>query len=163
VNGSAILEDGRVVLILAPSGLLRQSERRGLAPPAPLAEPALRKTRVLVIDDSAVVRDLMTQVLEHAGFHVAVAAGGGEGIAEFLARRPHAVILDVDMPGIDGFEALRRIRGEDEAVPVLMLSLRASAADQQRAAVLGASAYFVKSQFQETTIVDAIRRFVEAS
>jgi two-component system chemotaxis sensor kinase CheA len=163
VNGSAILEDGRIVLMLAPSGLLRQSERHGLAPPPEVAKPASRKLRVLVVDDSAVVRDLMTQVLEQAGFEVTVAAGGGEGVTAFLARRPDAIMLDVDMPGIDGFEALRRIRAQDDAIPILMLSLRASAADRQRASLLGATDYFVKSQFQETTIVDAIRRFAAPS
>jgi two-component system chemotaxis sensor kinase CheA len=163
VNGSAILEDGRLVLILAPSGLLRQSERHGLVMRAPTAKPSVKKARVLVVDDSAIVRDIMTQVLEHAGFDVAVAAGGEEALGELSDRRPHAILLDVDMPGIDGFETLRRIRERDEVLPVLMLSLRASASDKQRAAALGATAYFVKSQFEETTIVEAIRRFVEAS
>jgi two-component system, chemotaxis family, sensor kinase CheA len=163
VNGSAILEDGRVVLMLAPTGLLRQSERRALAAEAPVEEVSARKIRVLVVDDSAVVRDLMTQVLELAGFDVSVASGGAQGIAVFLERTPEVVILDVDMPEVDGFEVLRRIRRKDESLPVLMLSMRSSAADQQRALSLGATAYFVKSEFQETTVVDAIRRYAGLS
>jgi two-component system, chemotaxis family, sensor kinase CheA len=160
VNGSAILEDGRIVLMLAAAGLIRQSDRKGPREPRAAAPPA-RRSRVLVVDDSAVVRDLMTQVLEHAGFDVTVAPGGAEGIAEFTAGPPDIVLLDIDMPEVDGFEVLRRIREADGAVPVVMLSLRTSQADQHRASLLGASAYFAKSQFQETTIVDALRRLVE--
>jgi two-component system, chemotaxis family, sensor kinase CheA len=163
VNGCAILEDGRIVLILAPTGLLRQSERRAFVPESMSRRAVPEKTRVLVVDDSAVVRDLMAQVLDLAGFDVSVASGGASGISAFLEWRPQAVILDVDMPVVDGFDVLCRIRQEDEAVPVLMLSMRASAADQQRARALGATAYFVKSEFQETTIVDAIRRCVGSS
>jgi two-component system chemotaxis sensor kinase CheA len=161
VNGSAILEDGRIVLMLAAAGLIRQADRRGLGARA-LPPAAPRTSRVLIVDDSAVVRDLMTQVLEHAGFEVAVAPGGADAMAEFEARPPDAVLLDIDMPDVDGFEVLRRIRSKDAAVPVVMLSLRTSPADQQRASLLGATAYFAKSQFQETTIVDALRRLVEA-
>jgi two-component system, chemotaxis family, sensor kinase CheA len=161
VNGSAILEDGRIVLMLAAAGLIRQGDRKGPREPR-AASPSARRSCILVVDDSAVVRDLMTQVLEHAGFEVAVAPGGAEGIAEFSARRPDIVLLDIDMPEVDGFEVLRRIREADGAVPVVMLSLRTSQADQHRASLLGASAYFAKSQFQETTIVDALRRLIEA-
>jgi chemotaxis protein histidine kinase CheA len=162
VNGSAVLEDGRIVLMLAAAGLLRQSDRRG-AGTRSLAGPAPSPSRVLVVDDSAVVRDLMAQVLEHAGFSVAVSSGGAEGIAEFLSRRPDVVLLDIDMPGLDGFEVLRRIRDADATVPVVMLSLRTSQADQHRASLLGASAYFTKSPFQETSIVDTLRRLVGPS
>jgi CheY-like chemotaxis protein len=161
VNGSAILEDGRIVLMLAAAGLIRQSDRRGPRE-RPSVSPPARRSRVLVVDDSAVVRDLMMQVLEHAGFDVTVAAGGAEAITEFSAGRPDIVLLDIDMPEIDGFEVLRRIRDADGSVPIVMLSLRTSQADQHRASLLGASAYFAKSQFEETTIVDALRRLVEA-
>jgi len=162
VNGSAILEDGRIVLMLAAAGLLRQSDRHGRG--APLAAPsAPRRSRVLVVDDSAVVRDLMAQVLEHAGFAVAVAPGGAEALTEFSARRPDLVLLDIDMPVVDGFEVLRRIRDVDATLPVVMLSLRSSPADHRRAERLGASAYFTKAEFQETTLVDALRRLVGES
>jgi two-component system, chemotaxis family, sensor kinase CheA len=160
VNGCAILEDGRIVLILAPAGLLRVSERRGDRHLSSVPSAIGSRPLVLVVDDSAVVRDLMAQVLDLAGFEVAVASGGTSGLAGFLESRPSAVLLDVDMPDLDGFEVLRSIRRSDAAVPVVMLSMRASAADRERAANLGATAYFVKSQFEETTLVDALRRYV---
>jgi len=161
VNGSAILEDGRIVLMLAAAGLVRQSDRRGRAPRA-AASPAPRPSRVLVVDDSAVVRDLMAQVLEHAGFAVAVAPGGVDAMTVFSSRRPDVVLLDIDMPDIDGFEVLRRIREVDATVVVVMLSLRSSPADRHRAELLGASAYFTKAEFQEPTLVDTLRRLIGA-
>jgi DNA-binding response OmpR family regulator len=105
----------------------------------------------------------MAQVLEHAGFGVAVASGGAAALTEFSSRRPDIVLLDIDMPGIDGFEVLRRIRDMDGTVPVVMLSLRSSPADRHRAELLGASAYFTKAEFQETTLVDTLRRLMGSS
>jgi chemosensory pili system protein ChpA (sensor histidine kinase/response regulator) len=114
-------------------------------------------TQVLVIDDSAIVRDLMTEVLTHAGFEVLLAADGQEGLAKAMEFLPDAVLLDVDMPRMDGFEVLRQLRARSD-VPIIMLTLRASMEDQRRAASLGATAYLMKSSFQETTLVDIVRR-----
>jgi CheY-like chemotaxis protein len=120
--------------------------------------PKLPVTSVLVVDDSAVVRDLVAEILGYAGYEVRLASGGEQALSAFRERRPDIVLLDIDMPKMDGFEVLRHVRAESE-VPVVMLSLRAAPEDQRRAASLGASAYVVKSQFQETTLVETIRRF----
>jgi chemotaxis protein histidine kinase CheA len=155
IGASATFEDGRLVLILALGDLVRRSP----TPAASRAErPASRVTRVLVVDDSAVVRELMTEILGYAGFEVRVATGGEQALASLAEDKPDVVVLDIDMPKMDGFEVLRRIRLQSE-VPVIMLTLRASAEDQRRATSLGASAYVVKSHFQETTLIETIRRF----
>jgi CheY-like chemotaxis protein len=143
------------VLILTVPDLVRHTPSGGpvRAAPAHVAEV----TRVLVVDDSAIVRDLMTEVLTHAGFEVLLAADGQEGLAKARETLPDAVLLDVDMPRMDGFEVLRQLRARSD-VPIIMLTLRASTEDQRRAASLGATAYLIKSQFQETTLVDIVRR-----
>jgi two-component system, chemotaxis family, sensor kinase CheA len=155
IAASATFEDGRMVLILSTAGLMRQSRGPIGARPPPV--DAQRVVRVLVVDDSAVVRDLMTEILGHAGFAVRAAAGGEEALAIVADAIPEAILLDVDMPKMDGFEVLRRVR-ERSDVPIVMLTLRASEEDQRRAAALGANAYVVKSQFQEATVVDILRR-----
>jgi chemotaxis protein histidine kinase CheA/CheY-like chemotaxis protein len=156
IAASATFEDGRLVLILSVAGLVRQSKgvlgARSVQPGA-----AARIVQVLVVDDSAVVRDLMTEVLTHAGFEVRVAAGGEHALALVAERMPDAILLDIDMPKMDGFEVLRRVR-ERSDVPIVMLTLRGSAEDQRRAATLGATAYVIKSQFQESTVLDVLRR-----
>jgi two-component system chemotaxis sensor kinase CheA len=155
IAASATFEDGRLVLILSTSGLVRQSKGARVARPLPVAMP--RVVRVLIVDDSAVVRDLMTEILAHAGFAVRVAAGGEQALALLSEEMPDAILLDIDMPRMDGFEVLRSIR-ERSDVPIVMLTLRASSEDQRRAVSLGATAYVVKSQFQEGTVIDLLRR-----
>jgi chemotaxis protein histidine kinase CheA/CheY-like chemotaxis protein len=155
IGASATFEDGRLVLIVAVTDLIRRSRSHVVARSDGTEVPI---TRVLVVDDSAVVRDLLTEILTYAGYQVRLASGGEQALSAFREEKPDVVLLDIDMPKMDGFEVLRRIRAESE-IPVVMLSLRAAPEDQRRAASLGASAYVVKSQFQETTLVETIRRF----
>ena len=155
LSASSTFEDGRLVLILSVPGLARQS--RSVAGTRVEAAALPRIVSVLVVDDSAVVRDLMSEILSHAGFSVRMAAGGEQALGAVAEEMPDAILLDIDMPKMNGFEVLRRVR-EQSDVPIVMLTLRVSAEDQRRAAELGATAYIVKSQFQEATVVDTLRR-----
>jgi two-component system, chemotaxis family, sensor kinase CheA len=155
LSASSTFEDGRLVLILSVPGLARQS--KSVAGPRVETAALPRLVRVLVVDDSAVVRDLMTEILSHAGFAVRAAAGGEQALEAVAEEMPDAILLDIDMPKMDGFEVLRKVR-EQSDVPIVMLTLRVSAEDQRRAAELGATAYVVKSQFQEATVVEILRR-----
>jgi chemotaxis protein histidine kinase CheA len=155
IGASATFEDGRLVLILTVPDLVRQAPARGHVRVA--SEDVAKVTRVLVVDDSAIVRDLIAEVLTHAGFEVLLAADGQEGLTKALEFLPDAILLDVDMPRMDGFEVLLQLRARLD-VPIIMLTLRASTEDQRRAASLGATAYLIKSQFQESTLVDIVRR-----
>ena len=160
IAASSTFEDGRLVLILSLPALVRQ--RRGRTRSRPVeAAPSTRKT-VLVIDDSVIVRDLLTQVLGHAGLQVRVAADGRSGLAAIVNDRPDVVVLDVDMPAMDGFAVLAELGSAPGRPPVIMLTTRASAEDQRKAAALGASAYVVKGQFDEATLLDAVFRLTTA-
>ncbi|CAB3779641.1 putative bifunctional diguanylate cyclase/phosphodiesterase [Pararobbsia alpina] len=79
---------------------------------------------VLIVDDDAMTRMLVVEALEPEGFRVEEAASGIEGIAAFQRRRPDAILLDVSMPGMDGFECCRRIRGlpDGERIPIVVLT-----------------------------------------
>ena len=81
-----------------------------------------RSARLLVIDDDDVTRMLACAALEEAGFQVAEAADGEAGLSRFGEFRPDLILLDVLMPGIDGFETCRRLRGQGVRVPVIMLT-----------------------------------------
>jgi len=84
------------------------------------------KERILVVDDSEANRDVLEESLVDAGYEVIQAAGGEQAIAMFAAQRPHLVLLDVLMPGMDGFEACRRLRalpGGDETPIVFLTAL----------------------------------------
>ncbi len=91
------------------------------APANKVARPA-GATRVLVVDDSAVVRQALSQILGHAGMHVEVAADPIIAIERIRRQRPDALVLDIEMPRMDGLTFLRWLMSEEEPVPALICS-----------------------------------------
>jgi DNA-binding response OmpR family regulator len=100
-------------------------------------------SRVLVVDDEADIRGLLRDLLERAGHRVVEAPDGREGVRLFHAEQPDLVILDVSMPGFDGWQTLERIR-ELSSVPVLMLTARTQEMDKVRGLRAGADDYITK-------------------
>ncbi len=100
--------------------------------------------RVLVIDDDPTVTSVLKRGLAYEGFTVDTAGTGSQGLTIARDHRPDLVILDVMLPGLDGFEVLRRLRSADDEVPVLMLTARDEATDQVKGLEAGADDYVVK-------------------
>src|SRR3954471_20009891 len=100
-------------------------------------------SRILVVDDDDDIRGLVRTLLERAGHEVSDASDGREGLRELYAASPDLVILDVAMPGLDGWEVLQRIR-EVSDVPVLMLTARDAELERVRGLKGGADDYVVK-------------------
>jgi DNA-binding response OmpR family regulator len=100
--------------------------------------------RVLVIDDDPAVTSVLKRGLAYEGFAVDTAANGPEGLGSARERAPDAVVLDVMMPGMDGYEVLRRLRAADEQLPVLMLTAKDAPTDQVAGLDAGADDYVVK-------------------
>jgi len=155
VTASSVLDDGRVALWPSVPALLRgvrDRVRRGTA-------PVVRRARcVLVVDDSPIVRELVCSILRTADFVPEIAPDGEAAWTALLQAQPDLVVSDVEMPGLDGFDLLHRIRGRWPRLPVLMLTTRGSEEDRQRAATLGANAYVVKSEFEERSLIETVRR-----
>ncbi len=109
----------------------------------PLAEPKTHKDTILVIDDDASVRDLMSRFLSKLGFHVVAAAGGEEGVRLARQVRPLIITLDVVMPECDGWTVLKRLKSDSTLaeIPVIMVTI----VDNEAMAIdLGASNYLIK-------------------
>lgn len=100
-------------------------------------------TRVLIVEDEAAMADLVRGYLAAEGMDVAVTGDGPSGIEAVRERRPDVVILDVMLPGLDGFEVLRRIRTFSDAY-VIMLTARAEEVDRIVGLSVGADDYLVK-------------------
>jgi DNA-binding response OmpR family regulator len=100
--------------------------------------------RILVIDDDPAVTSLLKRGLSYEGFAVDTAKSGAEGLTIAREHPSDLVILDVMMPGLDGFEVLQRLRAADEHLPVLMLTARDAPADQVQGLESGADDYVVK-------------------
>lgn len=100
--------------------------------------------RVLVIDDDPTVRSVLKRGLAYEGFAVDTAVTGSEGLTIARDHKPDLVIVDLMLPGFDGFEVLRRLRSADADVPVLILSARDEVTDQVKGLDAGADDYVVK-------------------
>jgi two-component system OmpR family response regulator len=106
--------------------------------------PDLGAARLLVVDDEPDIVELLSASLRFAGFDVGTASSGQEALALAATFRPDLVILDVMMPGLDGFSVLSRLRGEGHQVPVLFLTARDATEDKVRGLTTGADDYVTK-------------------
>ena len=100
--------------------------------------------RVLVVDDEAMLADLLSQALRHEGWETATAKDGLDALAKASSFHPDIVILDVQMPRMDGLETLARLRARDPELPVLFLTARDAVADRVQGLRAGADDYVTK-------------------
>jgi two-component system sensor histidine kinase and response regulator WspE len=124
IAASATLDDGRLVLLPYVPELLRRETTT--ATTNATREDAPTRRRVLVVDDSPVVRDLVTEILIGQGFEVVSARDGAEALLALERSAPDLVVTDVEMPNLDGFGLLARIRERSASLPVIMLTTRGS-------------------------------------
>jgi DNA-binding response OmpR family regulator len=112
--------------------------------------------RILVVDDDPAIRQLLTDVLEMEGYEVTLAVDGIAAVRAVKGASPDFVVLDVMMPGLDGFEVLSTIRAQGgEPVPVLMLTAAAEADADSRAWANGVDFYLAKP-FTPDSVLDLI-------
>jgi two-component system response regulator MprA len=101
--------------------------------------------KILVVDDERAVRESLRRALELEGYEIELAADGSEALYRLEgSEEPDAVILDVLMPGVDGLEVCRRLRGSGSKLPVLMLTARTEVEDRSPASTPGADDYVTK-------------------
>lgn len=117
------------------------------------------KARVLITDDDAGIRDLLRDQLEAAGFETKVARDGHEALDRIASFRPDAMVLDLSMPGLDGFGVLQSLQDQAIRLPVLVLTARHDASDVRKAVSLGARDYLGKP-FTEAQLKARIARLL---
>jgi two-component system chemotaxis sensor kinase CheA len=154
VAGAAFDAQGDPLLVLDPAGLLRAS-RGAPRPTDHAASPRPRRLPILVIDDSLTTRMLEQSILETAGYEVDLCASAEEALHQARVRRYGLFIVDVEMPGMDGFAFTAHTRADPvlRDVPVIIVTSLASAKDRERGAAAGASAYIVKGEFDQKSFV----------
>lgn len=111
--------------------------------------------KILVVDDDLELRELISFALRQAGYLVVMAADGPDALRVFEREQPDLVILDVNLPGFDGFEVSRRLRAE-AATPIMMLTVRSSEEDQVQGLDGGADDYLLKP-FSPRTLLARVR------
>jgi chemosensory pili system protein ChpA (sensor histidine kinase/response regulator) len=152
IAGAAVQGDGQVVLMLNPA-LLKQ--RAAPAPREPTAAPA--HPLVMVVDDSLTMRKVASRMLSRAGYAVATARDGADALEQLAQLTPALILLDVEMPRMDGFEFTRQVRGDPRfrQLPIVMLTSRTADKHRSHALELGVNAYFGKP-YQEAELLQQI-------
>jgi two-component system nitrogen regulation response regulator NtrX len=111
------------------------------------------KSRILVVDDEAEIRRSVRMILEYEGYEVLEASSGPEGVATAERESPDLVFLDIKMPGMDGLDALQRIKGANEAVPVVIISGHGTVSTAVEATKAGAFDFIEKPLASEKMLV----------
>ena len=103
-------------------------------------------TRVLLVEDNEMNRDMLSRRLERRGYDVIVAVDGEEGVARAKVDAPDIVVMDMSLPGIDGWEATRQLKAapETRAIPVIALTAHAMAGDREKALEVGCDDFDTK-------------------
>jgi len=115
---------------------------------------------ILVVEDDKFLRELMSQKLIKENYNVSEAVDGEEGLKKVKEEKPDLVLLDLILPGIDGFEVLARMREEQGVakIPVIILSNLGQKEDIEKGLSLGAVDYLVKAHFTPGEIIGKIKR-----
>ena len=117
---------------------------------------------VLLVEDNEDNRTIYTTILRHVGHEVIEASNGEDGIRLALERQPNVILMDVAMPGIDGWEATHRLKGDPQTarIPVIALTAHAMAEDRQRAVDAGCEGYLAKP-IEPRRVVEEVARMLE--
>ena len=160
IAGASLDVRGDPQLVLDPEGLVGEAQCAGASPPlAPLT-----RAPVLVIDDSLTTRMLEQSILESAGYEVHAAVSAEDGLQQARLRPFALFLVDVEMPGMDGFSFIEHTRADPALrdVPAVLVTSRSSAEDRQRGKDVGARAYIVKSEFAQAEFLDRVRQLVSS-
>ena len=163
VAGATVLGNGKVVLIINPVQLAHRevsSVALGKALPAK-AEPATVAPLIMVVDDSLTVRKITGRLLAKEGYQVLTAKDGVDALQLLADHQPDVMLVDIEMPRMDGFELTKNIRANNATahIPIIMITSRTAEKHRNYAKELGVDAYLGKP-YQEEELLGHIARFV---
>ncbi|MDP7359059.1 MAG: Hpt domain-containing protein [Pseudomonadales bacterium] len=160
VSGATILGDGSVVIILDVMALVRASDAHDLLdhiPEEQEVDEGQHVRTVMVVDDSVTVRKVTSRIIERQGWNVMVAKDGVDAVSQLQDSYPDVVLLDIEMPKMDGFEVLRTVRRDERLkhLPIIIITSRTGEKHKQQAKELGVNEYLGKP-FQEEVLLSTI-------
>jgi len=158
VAGAALDAEGNPLLVLYTDALVAAAARTGARErPAPRQRPP-----VLIVDDSLTTRMLEQSILELAGYDVDMATSGEEALEKAAARRYALFLVDVEMPGMDGFTFVATTQKDPTLrnVPAILITSRDAEEDRARGRAVGAKAYIVKSELDQNDLLERIGKLV---
>ncbi|USX27814.1 Hpt domain-containing protein [Oxalobacteraceae bacterium OTU3CINTB1] len=162
IAGATVLGTGDIVLILNPVALVQHlahqpEARRQYAQAASPAQARPNARSIMVVDDSMTVRRVTQRLLEREGYHVLLAKDGVDALEQLQDTTPDLMLVDIEMPRMDGFDLTRNVRGDERTreIPIIMITSRSADKHRNYALQLGVNAYFGKP-FQEPVLLEAI-------
>src|SRR5471032_126780 len=161
LSGATILGDGRVVLILDLIAHVRSALARppvqSMSNGSGVDVTPVRPTLVLVVDDSVTVRKVTSRLLERNGMNVLTAKDGVDAMMLLEEHTPDLMLLDIEMPRMDGFEVATRIRNDERLkdLPIIMITSRTGQKHRDRAMAIGVNEYLGKP-YQESALLESI-------
>jgi chemosensory pili system protein ChpA (sensor histidine kinase/response regulator) len=162
IAGATVSSSGAVILIINPVAFTQRiAVTRKIAKKAE-AEAVHSKPLVMVVDDSLTVRKITTRLLERNGYLTVTAKDGVDALEQLMEISPDVMLLDIEMPRMDGFELAKRLRQDSKtkALPIIMITSRTADKHRNYAMELGVNEYLGKP-FQEEELLGHIARFVQ--
>ncbi len=165
LSGATILGDGSVVIILDIHSMIRgaiaQKQSEDVQAGAIEARKEDRPTMVMVVDDSVTVRKVTSRLLERNGMEVVLAKDGVDAITQLQDVKPDVMLLDIEMPRMDGFEVATLVRHDErlQDLPIIMITSRTGEKHKQRAMDIGVNRYMGKP-FQENQLLQTIEELI---
>ncbi|MGH8529098.1 MAG: Hpt domain-containing protein [Nevskiales bacterium] len=173
VSGATILADGRVIVILDIAALVLQTQQRRAVvldgvpderAPAVVETVEDRRPMVMVVDDSITIRRVTERFLSRHGYRVDTAKDGMDALPRLQTDPPDVLLLDIEMPRIDGFELATYIRGSEvealRKLPIIMITSRSGEKHRARAAQIGVDRYLIKP-YQEDELLSTIENLLK--
>jgi chemosensory pili system protein ChpA (sensor histidine kinase/response regulator) len=164
ILGGTIDADGQVVIILDMGPLIRRGLEQAIEPVKALVTPREQTSQplVMVVDDSITMRKVTSRVLENHSIEVMTALDGLDAIEKLHERVPDLMLLDIEMPRMDGYELAQHIRSDARLrhVPIVMITSRSGQKHRKKARDAGANAYLTKP-YQEADLVAQVGEMLD--
>jgi len=167
IAGATILGDGQVCLILDGQNIARQVQAtqriKQLSDQQDLSRRGNARRLVMIVDDSVTVRKVTSRLLERQGYDIVTAKDGVDAIEQLENVRPDLMLLDIEMPRMDGFEVTNLVRHHDIHcnLPIIMITSRTGEKHRERAFSLGVTHYMGKP-FQEAELLANVQELIAA-
>lgn len=166
ITGATVMGDGRIILIVNPVQMANReivvvSHTRS----AKTEQAESAKATAMVVDDSLTMRKVLSRTLEREGYHVLTAKDGMDALQILQETKPDIILLDIEMPRMDGFEFARNVRGDSDtaAIPIIMISSRTAEKHQSHAREIGVNAFLGKPVQEDDLLAEIDRQLKEAA
>ncbi len=164
ILGATILGSGEVCMILNPVDLLHSLRSGSWQTVSSTQESAIAKKKILLVEDSIIIRTQMQRLLKSADYSVTIAENGLAGLHQVQTNDFDLVLSDIEMPQMSGLEMTANIRqnSEYDRLPIVLITTLASPEDKQRGKSVGANAYLTKSDFDQQLLFQTLEQLINA-